>query len=140
MVREFLGGKDVFGALPIGYGKSLCYAVLPYAFNHVKGYISEPQSIVLVVSPLTSLMLDQRAKFSPRGLRVEFVRELQSDPQVLQNIQAGKFQLVFVSPESLLTNPIWREMVRSLVYQENLVALVDKAHCVKKEMVCASHR
>ena len=30
VVKAFLSGKDVFGALPTGYGKSLCYAVLPY--------------------------------------------------------------------------------------------------------------
>ena len=25
----FLGGRDIFAALPIGYGKSLCFALLP---------------------------------------------------------------------------------------------------------------
>ena len=32
-------------------------------------------SIVVCISPLTSLMMDQQAKFSPLGLRTEFVGE-----------------------------------------------------------------
>ena len=45
----------------------------------------------------------------------------------------GKYQLVFLSPEALLTNPMWRDMLQSPVYHSNLVALVvDEAHCVKK--------
>ena len=38
-----------------------------------------------------------------------------------------------MSPEAVLTNPEWRDMLQSPVYQENLVAfVVDEAHCVKK--------
>ena len=32
MTKKLLGGKDVFRALPTGYGKFLSNAVLPYAF------------------------------------------------------------------------------------------------------------
>ncbi len=38
-----------------------------------------------------------------------------------------------MSPEALLCDDRWRDMLVSPVYQENLVALiVDEAHCVKK--------
>ena len=48
-------------------------------------------------------------------------------------VKKGQFQLLYISPESLLRNPQWRELLLSKVYRENLVALVvDKAHCVTK--------
>lgn len=34
---------------------------------------------MVCISPLTSLMIDQSAKFSPKGLRVEFVGEEQGE-------------------------------------------------------------
>ena len=38
-----------------------------------------------------------------------------------------------ISPESILRQLIWREMLRNEVYQENLVAFViDEAHCMEK--------
>ena len=36
----------------------------------------------------------------------------------------GVYQLVFLSPEALLSNETWRDMVPSSVYQENFVAVV----------------
>ena len=33
------------------------------------------------------------------------------------------YQLVFLSPEALLSNETWRDMVPNPVYQENLVAV-----------------
>ena len=51
-------GRDVFAILPTGFGKSLCYACLPVAFDKCqkkeRGY-----SIVVVVSPLVAIMKGQ---------------------------------------------------------------------------------
>ena len=33
----FLNGRDTFVSLPTGYGKSIIYAVLPLAFDFLKG-------------------------------------------------------------------------------------------------------
>ena len=64
----FLRGRDVFVSLPTWYGKSLCYAALPAAFDSLRR--SPSQSIVVVVSPLIALMKDQVATLSGRGLSV----------------------------------------------------------------------
>lgn len=71
----------------------------------------------MCISPLTSLMMDQRSKFTP-----EFVVEAQTDHATERSVLRGEVQLVFITPERLL----------STKYKENLVPLVvDEAHCVK---------
>ena len=61
-VKAFVLGKDVFISLPTGSGKSLCYACLPHVFDELRSRAGENlvhHSIVVVVSPLSSLMQDQ---------------------------------------------------------------------------------
>jgi len=36
-ISVFLQGNDTFVALPTGYGKSVIYAVLPHAFDAIRG-------------------------------------------------------------------------------------------------------
>ena len=55
-VFSFLNGNDVFVILPTGSGKSLCFAVLRFAFDDLHGRVG---SIVIVISPLIALMKDQ---------------------------------------------------------------------------------
>ena len=99
-------------------------------FDNLRGATG---SIVICVSPLTSLLLDQRSKFSPRGLSVEFVGEAQESSEALNEVEKGRVQLVYTSPESLTSNRRCRSMLSSDVYRQNLVAfVVDEAHCVKK--------
>ena len=52
-IVSFLEGNDVFVALPTGYGKSLCYAALPYCFDKLsRADTQSTRSNVIVVSPL----------------------------------------------------------------------------------------
>ena len=60
-VEKFVSGCDVFVSLPTGGGKSLCYACLPLVYDTLKRV--QQQSIVIVVSPLNTLMQDQVASF-----------------------------------------------------------------------------
>ena len=55
-----LRGRDVFAVLPTGFGKSLCFACLPTAFDQLHPH-DEP-TIVLVIAPLTAIMKDQVSK------------------------------------------------------------------------------
>ena len=61
IIATFVSGKDVFAALPTGFGKSLCYGCLPMVFNKLSGTC---KATVVVVSSLTALMEDQVASFN----------------------------------------------------------------------------
>ena len=132
-VRAILEGRDVFVSLPTGSGKSLCYGCLPLVFDELRA-VPQGKSIVVVVSPLKALMMDQVQTFSTKGVKAAYlgVEDIEGSSTGDQ-VEKGEISLVFMSPESMITGCRWREMFRSAVYQENLVAVVvDEAHCVDK--------
>ena len=59
-VKSMYDGKDIFLWLPTGFGKSLCYEHLSFVFNVKLGRLN---SVIIVVSPLVSLMIDQVQSF-----------------------------------------------------------------------------
>ena len=130
-VKHFLRGHDVFVSLPTGSGKSLCYCLLPKAFDFLWQRIESTKSILVVVSPLIALMQDQVRAMKERGATVVYAGMVEDELE--RSICSGDFQLVFLSPESLIMDGRWRDMLLSSVYQERLVGLVvDEAHCVIK--------
>ena len=56
VVSSLVKGSDVFGVLPTGYGKSLCFTLLPFVFDKLLG---TNNSIVIVITPLTAIIKDQ---------------------------------------------------------------------------------
>ena len=75
-------------------------------------------SIVACVSPLASLMMDQRPINSPQGaMKQEFVGEDQhtDDDDAIKRVLRGKVQLIFINPESLIANVQYRNVTVSLV-------------------------
>ena len=132
-VTEFVAGKDVFVSLPTGSGKSLCFFILPLLYDILRGNTS-PQCIVLVVSPLIALMKDQVSSLSEKKVESVYITQgSRSEDPSMDKVHEGFYQLVFFSPEALLCNEAWRDMLKTPVYQDNVVALViDEAHLVKK--------
>ena len=86
-------------SLPTGTGKPLCYGLLPFMPNFLQLSVEAPphQNIVKVVSPLNSLMYNQEAKFSSRGLKCTALRR--EDHAVVQDIRHGEYLMVFLSLE-----------------------------------------
>jgi ATP-dependent DNA helicase RecQ len=118
-IRAGLERRDSLVVMPTGGGKSLCYQV-PAELA---------QRMDIVVSPLISLMKDQvdglrecgypaGALYS--GMPLEAVRKTEAE------IAAGRYRLVFVAPERLLT-PRFLQLMERLPVR---AFAVDEAHCI----------
>ena len=62
----------MFVWLLTGYGKSLCYQVLPFLFDHTG---RRTDSLVVVVSPLVSLMVDQVHVLQQKGVKAAIMSQ-----------------------------------------------------------------
>jgi ATP-dependent DNA helicase RecQ len=118
-IRAGLEQRDSLVVMPTGGGKSLCYQV-PAELA---------QRMDVVVSPLVSLMKDQvdglRACGYPAaalysGMPAGVAHRIEEE------IAAGKFRLVFVAPERLLT-PRFLQLVAGVGVH---AFAVDEAHCI----------
>ncbi|MGH7767545.1 MAG: RecQ family ATP-dependent DNA helicase, partial [Candidatus Binatia bacterium] len=118
-IRAGLEQRDSLVVMPTGGGKSLCYQV-PAELA---------QRTDIVVSPLISLMKDQvdglRACGYPAGalysgMSPDAVRETE------EQIVAGRYRLVFVAPERLLT-PRFLQLIERLPVRS---FAIDEAHCI----------
>ena len=120
--------KDVFVNLPTGFGKSLLYQALPLVFDLTS---QEPGHIVVVVSPLISLMEDQVSHLKELGLRAANISSLADGERT--RVESGEYSLVYGSPEAWLNKERGRFMLTNSVYSKKLCAIaVDQAHVVRQ--------
>ena len=65
-------------------------------------------------------MKDQVQEMEEKGVQAAYVGDAE-DQETIANVRGGKYQIVYISPESLLTDDTWRDMLESPMYQESLV-------------------
>ena len=74
VIDKFVSGKDVFVSLPNSYGKSICFALFLFIFDSLRCHDRSTcnlssKSIVICISPLTALMMNQREYFNSWGIK-----------------------------------------------------------------------
>ena len=127
-IKAFVAAHDVFISLPTGFGKSIIYGCLPLLFDKLRCKL-KPSSIVIVICPLIALMKDQVERFKSLGIQAAYVGDQSLDTAAFLT---GDVKLIFINPESLNRGSLWRDVISSDVYQQNVVAFViDEAHLVK---------
>ena len=120
-VDALLARRDLLAVMPTGAGKSICYQ-LPALLSG---------GVTLVVSPLISLMRDQVMALSQLGVRAAYINSTLTPAQqqrALQNAAAGRYKIVYVAPERLLTGA-FLSFAQSAPID---YVIVDEAHCVSQ--------
>ncbi|GAA0168883.1 DNA helicase [Lithospermum erythrorhizon] len=119
-LEAWLAHKDCLVLAATGSGKSLCFQIPSLLTGKV----------VIVISPLISLMHDQCLKLAKHGVSACFLGSGQIDKSVEQKAMDGMYDIVYVCPETIL------RLIDSL---QNLAACrgialfaIDEVHCVSK--------
>ncbi len=121
IIHDALSGKDVFALLPTGGGKSLCFQ-LPALVR---------SGLVLVISPLISLMKDQVDALHASGIAATFLNSSlhpQEARERMRGLHEGRFRLLYVAPERAMLSGFLSDMQK---WSLSLIA-VDEAHCVSE--------
>ncbi len=121
LIDSILSGKDTFGIMPTGAGKSLCFQIPALIFD----------GITLVVSPLISLMKDQVGALNQAGIHAAYLNSSLSSDQyfkALEYAKAGRYPIIYVAPERLLTD----SFLNFAKQAEIAMVAVDEAHCVSQ--------
>ena len=129
-IKHLYEGKDVFLWLPTGFGKSLCYEVLPFVLDDKLG---RHGSVVIVISPLVSLMVDQVRSLRQRSVNAAIMSSGNVDRELMVTEEDfSRCSLLFCAPEALDVSE-WREAIPKHDFSSRVVAVVvDEAHCVSK--------
>lgn len=120
-VHHVLNGGDALVLMPTGGGKSVCYQIPA---------LCRPGTAI-VISPLIALMDDQVAGLRQAGITAAALHS-ELDPAEARNVTRdlieGNLDLLYVSPERLLSNGTLERLARLPIA---LIA-IDEAHCVSQ--------
>ena len=119
IIEQIYDKRDVLVLMPTGGGKSICYQIPAITM----------EGTGIVVSPLIALMKDQVEALKINGVRATFLnssQSLQTQRQIEEDITKGQYDLVYVSPEKLLSQDFSQSLKR---FPISLFA-IDEAHCI----------
>lgn len=121
IVQTLLQQRDAIIVLPTGGGKSICFQ-LPALMQ---------TGLTLVISPLVALMENQVRELRERQLPAALLHSELSAIQRKQTLQAldrNELRLLYLSPETLLSVPVWSALTKPHLPITGMI--LDEAHCL----------
>lgn len=121
LIDSILAGKDTLGIMPTGAGKSLCFQIPALLMD----------GIMLVVSPLISLMKDQVGTLNQLGIHAAYLNSSLTQNQYFKALgfaRQGRYPIIYVAPERLMT-----ESFLDFAQHVKIAGVtVDEAHCISQ--------
>ena len=121
LIEQVLRGDDVLAVMPTGAGKSLVYQIPALVLP----------GCAVVISPLISLMRDQVDSLVDSGAPAACITSSQDASvrsQVLAELAAGSYKLLYVAPERLDD----QRLLAAIDRVEVSMVAIDEAHCVSQ--------
>ena len=121
VIQSLISGQDTLIVMPTGGGKSLCFQ-LPALLQ---------TGLTLVISPLVALMENQVQELRAKSLPAATLHSELSSQQKQQTYQAlsqQKLRLLYLSPETLLSQKVWEILIQPQIIINGLI--LDEAHCL----------
>jgi ATP-dependent DNA helicase RecQ len=121
VINCLLKGQDTLIIMPTGGGKSLCFQ-LPALLK---------KGLTIVISPLVALMENQVNELKIKQLPVELLHNeipRKQRKQTLKKINEQQIRLLYLSPETLLSIPVWELLIQPHIEINGLI--LDEAHCL----------
>lgn len=121
IIRSLLAQKDALIIMPTGGGKSICFQ-LPALLQ---------TGLTLVISPLVALMENQVEELRQKQQKAALLHsELPSFQRraTLQALEKQQLRLLYLSPETLLSAPVWERLCHPQLQINGLI--LDEAHCL----------
>src|SRR5216117_4087251 len=121
IVSDALAGRDVFVLMPTGGGKSLCFQ-LPALMR---------DGLIIVVSPLISLMKDQVDALQTSGISATYLNSTlrREDAKARwRGLHRGEYRMLYVAPERLMLETFLERALNWRIAQ----FAIDEAHCISE--------
>ncbi|XP_052193548.1 ATP-dependent DNA helicase Q-like SIM isoform X2 [Diospyros lotus] len=119
-LAAWLAHQDCLVLAATGSGKSLCFQIPALLSGKV----------VVVISPLISLMYDQCVKLAKHGVSACFLGSGQPDSSIEKKAMRGMYDIIYVCPETIL------RLIKPLqgLAESRGIALfaIDEVHCISK--------
>lgn len=126
VIKAWLDNNDLLVLIMTGGGKSLCYQ-LPCLLK---------KKIVIVISPLKSLMHDQLDELKKNGINAVIFSGDQNEYDkfdIINNLfdDLIQYNIIYTNPETLNYNTYFLNALEMLYEQDKLGLIVfDEAHCI----------